>query len=461
MSLTESLIAAELSSRKGEQDVFRRLQERNAELKALKTEMAAMTEQHEKELRIMQDEHQKRCQREAEQREDHVGSKNESLAQLRELVDKLTTDSAAVVESLRHTHVTGIRAADRLQPRGLLDPEFMPEFACPAVVQPAAELREPGSHDYPKLNKVIKSASGALPGDQEILRCIQVASQMAQDALHSTDSVEAEDECISRMRAVLRYVLDCREKCAWGDYVRPSQQHVEGPDISAFSNMIDIDRGLSKQEAMELEQLAKQQDVMQDPLGLASLKEKNIAEIGNLQAELDEKISDIQCVQKPAFAVYQAQLDAAIAQIRSLKESRISEEYRGAIAAKERELIKQKAELGELLRRVGGTLKDINELQVCQKDLRVSLTNDEKAYKSETEVVAQKVAKLDVYEQTLVKRKAAIAAVGRMEEAVVSHIQELLLERGRDLFEGKSSMLMRQYEVLPNVYCQCSILEGL
>jgi len=350
-----------------------------------------------------------------------------------------------------------VRSAERLRPPGLLQPNFVPDSPLPALPAPA----QLGTHEYSKLQKVIQGASGALPGDQDILRCIRTASQMAKDALHDTDSGACEELCVTRMRTVLQFVMDAREKCAWGDYVRPSHQHVEGPDISTFHNMLDIDRSLSKEESRELEQLAKQQDMMQDPLGLATFKEKNLTEVAGLQADLDAQITEVQEVYVPTFNNYQCALDQLIETIRSLKNARIKDEIEAGISAKERELIAQKGELQALQQRIARTLKDVNELQVQKKEVHMSLISDEKAHTAATEGVQEKLQQLACFEATLQKRKQATEAVGRMEESVVSHIQELLLERGQDLFEGKSSMLMRQYEVLPNVYCQCAILEGL
>ena len=161
------------------------------------------------------------------------------------------------------------------------------------------------------------------------------------------------------------------------------------------------------------------------------------------------------------YRSYQAEVKATMDAIRQEKEYRIRNDYERNIRDKETVLIQQKGELADALTRIQRTLQDINELHVCKAELEDSLVVDEKnAVKINLEV-EEKIAKLEKYEYTLEKRKAAVAAVGIMEQEVITHINDLLLERGKDLFDGRKMMSMRQFEVLPNVYCQCAIFEDL
>lgn len=262
------------------------------------------------------------------------------------------------------------------------------------------------------------------------------------------------------VRALLRYVLDAREKCAWGDYVRPSQQHVEGPDISAFA-ILDLDRSLSKQEISELEALAKQQDEMDDPMKLKSLMQQLSSQCVKRMASFDQTKCEVDDVHVASFKSYMASVNQVMHSVRANKTQRIQNEFEAGIKSKEASLIRLKGELADVLSRITRTLQDINELHVCKSELEESLEEDEKKCIDVNREVEENIHKLELYKHTLEKRREAIAAVGDMEQSVLNHIQELLLERGKDLFEGKQSMLMRQFEVLPNVYCQCAIFEDL
>lgn len=308
---------------------------------------------------------------------------------------------------------------------------------------------------------MIQGANSPLPGDQAVLSAIQTAAEGVFEALKGTDSGAVEEECITRMRKLMQRVLDAREKCAWGDYVRPSQQHVEGPDVSAFSTMIDIDRSLSKQERHEMELLAKQQDELDDPMGCVGLMESLAMECSKRVGDFDTKVREVENVHIATLQKYESAVDQVMTRISTDKTSRVVNEFDANIAKKEVELTKLKGELSDVLSRVTRTLQEINELHVCKAELNASLQDDHAAHAQTKAEIAAQMRQLQVYKQTLERRKSAIKAVGEMEQTVLTHVQALLLQRGKDLFEGRESMLMRQFEVLPNVYCQCAVLDVL
>ena len=208
-----------------------------------------------------------------------------SIAELRDVVDSLTSEPGMVVDQIRRAYVNGVRSPSKLRPPRLTEPVFRPVSKMPELI-PEAFLSQ---FDYAKLKKIVKSSNANLPGDQAILKQIAKMAHSVLAALQDTDSPETEEECISRVRSLLQFVLDAREKCAWGDYVRPSLQHVEGPDISPFSTVIDIDRGLSASEQRELEALAKQQDLMDDPMALRTLMEQLADDCASRLEEFESK----------------------------------------------------------------------------------------------------------------------------------------------------------------------------
>lgn len=456
MSLAQQLIAAEMSSRKGEQDVFRRLQERVDEVEQLKQEKAALIARHQEELSGVQAQMSDTLTQLEEHSQHQISLKDSSISELRDVVSQLTSDPGMVVDEIRRAYVCGVRSPEKLRPPRLTEPAFRSPSKMPELIQNAIL----GKFNYEKLHKVVKAADAALPGDQMILRCIQTMSKDVLAALQDTDSPETEGACIARVRALLKRVLDAREKCAWGDYVRPSQQHIEGPDISAYS-IIDIERSLSKQESRELELLAKQQDMMNDPMALKSLMEQLAVDCQKQLAALDAQKQEVDDVHVASFQSYQAAVNQIMHSIRTSKTARIRDEFEAGIRSKESTLVKQKGELADVLSRITLTLKDINELKVCKGELEASLASDEESCAAVNKEIEGKLHKLEMYKYTLEKRAIAMNAVGKMEQDILTHIQELLLERGKDLFEGKASMLMRQFEVLPNVYCQCAIFEDL
>lgn len=456
MSLAETLIATELSSRKGEQDVFRRLQERIGEVEELKRERAAMVAEHQRELANLNSQMSGYLEELERERIEQIELKDCSIAELRDVIHHLTSDPGMVVDQLRRAYVCGVRSPSKLRPPRLTEPVFRAPTKMPTLI-PQACL---SSFDYEKLHKVIKGATSKLPGDQVVLRCIQNMAQAVLTALKDTDSPETQDECIARVRTLLRFVLDAREKCAWGDYVRPSHQHVEGPDISPFTNIVDIDQGLTSAERQELEALAREQDLLEDPMALKSLMEQLAEDCAARLREFDVKKQEVQAVHVAAFRRFQEQANAVMTAVRDRKNA-ACRDYERAITEKETRLVEQKGELADVLSRIQRTLQDINELQVCQAEVEESLTVDEKNCAKVNIEVEEKVAQLEVYEYTLEKRKRAIASVGIMEQEVITHINDLLLERGKDIFDGRHSSVMRQFEVLPNVYCQCAIFEDL
>merc|ERR1711998_544719 len=178
-------------------------------------------------------------------------------------------------------------------------------------------------------------------------------------------------------------------------------------------------------------------------------------------AAIDQQKQDVDSVQIASFRAFQAAANQVMHSVRTSKTNRIRDEYDAGIRRNEATLAGLKGDLADVLTQISKTLGNINELQVCKEELARSLAEDENKCLAVNEEIEETVHKLEVYKYTLEKRKHALSAAGDMEQSVLNHVQELLLERGKDLFEGKTPMLMRQFEVLPNVYCQCAIFEDL
>ena len=220
-------------------------------------------------------------------------------------------------------------------------------------------------------------------------------------------------------------------------------------------------RSLTKAEARELELLVAQQEQEKDILGLEALAVKNQAENDAVQVDLDEQMKALEHVHMAAFQAYLKEAGQILKTVTSQKKNRIAGEYDTAITARRLELVQLKGELSGVLTRITRNLQDTNDLEVCRSEIETSITSDEMSHAALAEEVAHKVAQLRRYMDTLKRRKTSLAAVGQMEKNVVGHVQRLLEARGQDLFEGRQMMALRQFEVLPNVYCQCAILEGL
>lgn len=117
--------------------------------------------------------------------------------------------------------------------------------------------------------------------------------------------------------------------------------------------------------------------------------------------------------------------------------------------------------LHEQLKCVTDKIIDINEQQVNKASLLVSLKEDEEAAAVVHAEIDAQEATLATYEGYLKQRKAAVTVMGQHEVKILSHIEDLLIAGSSSLFEGTQPMLMRQFEVLPDVYCQCALLEDL
>merc|ERR1712159_197769 len=92
MSIAQQLIDAEISARKGEADVFRRLQEKNAEVEKLKRENAALVAQHTQELQTHQAEMILALEQLEADRVKQISLKDSSISELRDVVEQLTSD---------------------------------------------------------------------------------------------------------------------------------------------------------------------------------------------------------------------------------------------------------------------------------------------------------------------------------------------------------------------------------
>merc|ERR1712070_262609 len=172
-----------------------------------------------------------------------------------------------IVNELQSKFITGKHFPNRLAPARLCEPHFKAPIGRPELPEGAQNL---GEHVYDKLSKVVMASKVPLPGDQTILESMRETSAAAFDILENTDSPETELRCIEIMRGVVRFVLQLREQVSWGDYVRPSMQHIEGPHVGVFSDLHTPGKALEPSERSELEALAKQQDTMHDPLGVAA-----------------------------------------------------------------------------------------------------------------------------------------------------------------------------------------------
>lgn len=449
-------LRADINSRASEMDVFRRLQERVSEVEALKKAHAELVQRHENEMSRLQAEMGKAMEKLEAQRDTHIDFHHLTVSELRDVIAVLTSDSGAVVDEIRRAYVCGVRSPEKLRPPLLCEPTFRAPTECPHLMAEA----ELGSYEYTKLKKVLSAAGSTMPGDQTIQDIIRTTTQRVYTSLQATDSPGTEAECIALMRELMKFVLALREKVSWGDYVRPSQQHVEGPDVSAYSKLIDLDSSLSKSEQHELEELAKQQDQIDDPMGCQGFAAARETASALRSAKFDEQIREVEQVHIVAMERWQAAINHVMEDIRNTKTTQCTD-YDMSIAKNEAALVELKGELQRVLSKVTDTTKQINDLQVEKVEVEQSLLVDEKVCREMNTMVLERIDKLQGYVQTLRLRKAAVATVGDMEQAVLTHIQDLLLGRGRELFEGKSPMLMRQFEVLPNVYCQCALLEDL
>merc|ERR1712166_1078361 len=427
---SRSLLSYEARKADGEIELFKRLQAKNSEVDGLKKEMAALIEQHAIEKNKLTTLAVAQINETSSAAGNIIEQNQDSMESLSLQMQGLITNGAKIVDELQSKFITGSHFPNRLPPHGNCEPHFKTPFGRPDLPVGAQNL---GNHTYEKLSKVVKASKAPLPGDQTILQS---------------------------MRGVVRFVLQLREQVSWGDYVRPSMQHIEGPHVGVFSALHNPGQALDISERSELEALAAQQDTMHDPLGgsarSSQLQHERAAEL----AQFDAALEDIECKERPELHSYRARVTAHIDQVRTEKEIDASRRD-SQLTLEKKQLQELQQMLHEQLKCVADKIIDINEQQVNKESLLVSLKEDEEAAAVvQAEIDAQE-ATLDTYEGYLKQRKAAVTVMGQHEVEILSHIEDLLIAGSSSLFEGTQPMLMRQFEVLPDVYCQCALLEDL
>jgi len=454
---SRSLLRHEAQVHAGEIELFKRLQAKGSEVDALKKQMAALVEQHACEK-------QKLCaiaSQEIEATSSAAGNiieqKVASIQDLSSQMNGLITNGAMIVEELQSRLITGEHFPDRLPPPRNTEPHFNTPRGRPELPEGAVGL---GEHSYDKLSQVAKASKAPLPGDQTILENIRESSSAVLELLENTDSAATEVRCIEIMRNVVRFVLQLREQVSWGDYVRPSMQHIEGPHVSVFSELHKPGASLDASERSELEALALQQDTMIDPLGVKSRAAQLQQERSEELAQFDALLEEVECKERPELHEYRARVTAHMDQVRDAKEA--DERSRTArLEMEKKQLEEMQILLHKVLKDVTDKVIDINEQQVNRATLLQSLAADEMAAAAVHAQIDEQENTLNTYEGFVKQRKAAVAVMGEHELAVLSHIEGLLTAGACTLFEGTQPMLMRQFEVLPDVYCQCAILEDL
>lgn len=454
---SRSLLGYEARKADGEIELFKRLQAKNSEVDGLKKEMAALIEQHAIEKNKLTTLAVAEINATSSAAGNIIEQNQDSIESLSLQMQGLITNGAKIVDELQCKFITGSHFPNRLPPHGNCEPHFKTPFGRPDLPVGAQNL---GDHTYEKLSKVVRASKAPLPGDQTILQSMRESSAAVFDLLENTDSADTELRCIEIMRGVVRFVLQLREQVSWGDYVRPSMQHIEGPHVGVFSAMHNPGQALDTSERSELEALAAQQDTMHDPLGVTArssqLQHERAAEL----AQFDAALEDIQCKERPELQTYRARVTAHIDQVRTEKE--IDAARRDSQLTLEKKQLQELQEmLHEQLKCVTDKIIDINEQQVNKASLLVSLKQDEEAAAVVHAEIDAQEATLATYEGYLKQRKAAVTVMGQHEVEILSHIEDLLIAGSSSLFEGTQPMLMRQFEVLPDVYCQCALLEDL
>merc|ERR1712166_168594 len=415
---SRSLLSYEARKADGEIELFKRLQAKNSEVDGLKKEMAALIEQHAIEKNKLTTLAVAQINETSSAAGDIIEQNQDSMESLSLQMQGLITNGAKIVDELQSKFITGSHFPNRLPPHGNCEPRFKTPFGRPDLPVGAQNL---GNHTYEKLSKVVKASKAPLPGDQTILQS---------------------------MRGVVRFVLQLREQVSWGDYVRPSMQHIEGPHVGVFSALHNPGQALDISERSELEALAAQQDTMHDPLGVSArssqLQHERAAEL----AQFDAALEDIECKERPELQHYRARVTAHIDQVRTEKEIDASRRD-SQLTLEKKQLQELQQMLHEQLKCVADKIIDINEQQVNKESLLVSLKEDEEAAAVvQAEIDAQE-ATLETYEGYLKQRKAAVTVMGQHEVEILSHIEDLLIAGSSSLFEGTQPMLMRQFEVLP------------
>merc|ERR1712086_421333 len=155
MSLAQTLVSNELANRKGEIDTFRRLQERISECDELKAEKASLVSAHQQELSVLQSQMSDALAALEAERIQQIELKDCSIAELRDVVDSLTSEPGMVVDQIRRAYVNGVRSPSKLRPPRLTEPVFRPVSKMPELI-PEAFLSQ---FDYAKLKKIVKSSN--------------------------------------------------------------------------------------------------------------------------------------------------------------------------------------------------------------------------------------------------------------------------------------------------------------
>eukprot|EP00658_Telonema_sp_P-2_P021876 TRINITY_DN18721_c0_g1_i8.p1 TRINITY_DN18721_c0_g1~~TRINITY_DN18721_c0_g1_i8.p1 ORF type:complete len:470 (+),score=132.32 TRINITY_DN18721_c0_g1_i8:146-1555(+) len=454
---SRSLLRHESKVYESEIELFRRLQEKNDEVEALKRQIHDLNQKHAQDKQKLASIASQQIQLTEAQAGELIDQKSASIEELVLQLDGVLTDGKRIVTSLEEKLVTGVRYPTKFQPDDLCDPVFRAPENRPALPEACQNLTE---HSYEKFEAIIRAASAPLPGDQHILQSIRESTSRAMELLAPTASPQTELRCIEIMRSVMRFALELREKVSWGDYVRPSLQHVEGMNLSVYNRVLNPDRGLDSTERSELELLAAQQDSMDDPLGVgakvAQLREERAEEVGTY----DKQLRELESVSRKAIQLYRSEVSAEIGQVRQVKEDKIAgcdEEEK----VQRGQLAEMQDHLHKVLKDITGKLIDMNETQLNRAALVESLEKDEDAAAAVLKELDSEEAVLDKFESHVAIRKSAIQTMGVHECAILEHIEGLMAAGARSLFDGNKPLLMRQFEVLPDVYCQCALLEDL
>merc|ERR1712166_240049 len=335
---SRSLLSYEARKADGEIELFKRLQAKNSEVDGLKKEMAALIEQHAIEKNKLTTLAVAQINETSSAAGDIIEQNQDSMESLSLQMQGLITNGAKIVDELQSKFITGSHFPNRLPPHGNCEPHFKTPFGRPDLPVGAQNL---GNHTYEKLSKVVKASKAPLPGDQTILQS---------------------------MRGVVRFVLQLREQVSWGDYVRPSMQHIEGPHVGVFSALHNPGQALDISERSELEALAAQQDTMHDPLGVTArssqLQHERAAEL----AQFDAALEDIECKERPELRHYRARVTAHIDQVRTEKEIDLSRRD-SQLTLEKKQLQELQQMLHEQLKCVADKIIDINEQQVNKESL--------------------------------------------------------------------------------------------
>jgi len=454
---SRSLLRHEAKVHDSEIELFTRLQDKNDQVEDLKRQLAELQAKHIQEKQKLHAVASQQIEHTSSQAGELIQEKASSIEELSLQLNNLLTNGQNIVDKLEGRLLTGKHFPNRLPPNGLLEPVFRAPEHRPELPKAAQNL---GVHEYAKLQQVQRAAGAPLPGDQQVLTSIRTATSRAHELLQPTDSPETEARCIEILRSVVRFVLKLREQVSWGDYVRPSMQHVEGPDLSVFNSVLNPQRSLASSERSELEALAAQQDSMADPLGVlqkcAALQRERAEEL-NAYDEIDEEIESVDRVR---IHVYRTLSTDEMHRVRQAKQAKLSE-FDQDMSTHRSQLTEMTEHLHDVLHGISQKLIDINESDVNRAAVVDSLEKDEQTWEALEEDIRDSETQLDQYKSSVAARKEAISVMGVHEVRILEHIEGLLTAGARALFEGNKPLLMRQFEVLPDVYCHCALLEDL